>query len=410
MKRLYMALLACCATLGLQAQTYMKLWQGGNDTRYTIREMGDLTFQGSTLTIQGTTYNVTDIDSLIVVPEVNVVYNGTSATVSVPKSIRQNVTVATDGAHVTITNNNTSNEIEVNVSGRSDNGSLLYNGSYKCTLRLNGVALTNPGGAALNIQCGKRVALVLTPGTENTFVDGAGGTHKAALYCRGHLEVEGSGNLTVTGNTGHALASNEYLQLKRSTGTITIGGAVKDAIHCGQYFQMNGGNIVIDAKTLGDGIQSEQEMLDDGVTPKPEAENTGQLIVKGGSIQAVIAGTDNKGLKADKEILISGGTINIAAKGPGSRGIQTDADITISAADAETNITISAEGPVCNAPEHVSDPHRCVGIKTDATLTVQGGTVTLTATGKKARAVRALNYVVQGGTVNVDSSKIKTGQ
>lgn len=409
MKKLYIALLALCATLGLQAQTYMRLWQGGNDTRYTISEMGDLTFQGSMLTIQGTTYNVSEIDSLIVVPEVNVVFNGASATVSVPKAIEPDVTVTTDGAHVSITNTNTSNEIEVNISGQSGNGSLVYNGSYKCTLRLNGVTLTNPSGAALNIQCGKRVALVLTPGTENTFVDGAGGTQKAALYCRGHLEVEGSGNLNVTGNTAHALSSKEYLQLKRSTGTITIGGAVKDAIHCGQYFHMNGGNIIIDEKTLGDGIQAELKLLDDEITPDPDEDNTGQLIVKGGTIQAVITGTDSKGLKADKEILISGGTMNIAAKGPGSRGIQSDADITISAADGTTNITISAEGPVCDDPADAADPHRCIGIKTDAALTVHGGTITLTATGKKARAIRALTYEVVGGTVNVDTTKIKTG-
>ncbi len=402
MKRIYTLLLALvAATASLQAQTYLKLWQNDNATRYTISEVGDITFSGSSLTIQGTTYNLSDIDSLIVVPEIHVTYSGNTATVNVPAAIAKDITVSTNGAHVTITNTNVSNEVEVNLSGSSTDGSLTYNGTLKATFRLNGLELTSGNGPALNIMDGKRINLILTEGTSNTLADAAGGTHKGALYCKGHMEVSGEGSLTVTGNTAHAISVNEYLQLKKSTGSITIGGAEKDAIHCGQYFLMNGGTINIDANTKGDGIQAEQDLLDDGVTVDPDIDNTGELTINGGTITMVIAGEDSEGLKSDVTININGGTINIDATGNGSRGISADGDITIGEANATTNITINAMGGVCTDVADADDPHRCMGVRGKANLTVNAGTVTVTNTGKKSRGIKIDgNYTNNGGTVN----------
>ncbi len=404
MKRLYTLLLVLiAATATLQAQTYLKLWQNDSFTRYTISEVGDITFGGSSLTIQGTTYNLSDIDSLIVVPEIHVIYNGSNATVNVPAAIAKDVTVNTHGAHVTITNTNMSNEVEVNLSGSSTNGSLTYNGTLKATFRLNGVDLTSGSGPALNIVDGKRINLILTEGTSNTLADVAGGTHKGTLYCKGHMEVSGEGSLTVTGNTGHAISVNEYLQLKRSTGDITIGGAAKDAIHCGQYFQMNGGTININANTKGDGIQAELEMLDDGVTVDPDVDNTGDLAINGGTINMVIANEDCEGLKSDRTVTINGGTIYIDATGNGSRGISADGDITIGETNATTNITINAKGARCTVAECVAanDRHRCMGIRGKANLTVNAGTLTVTNTGSKSRGIKIDgNYTKNGGTVS----------
>ncbi len=401
MKRLYSLLLALVAASAIQAQTYLKLWQNDNATRYTISEVGDITFSGSSLTIQGTTYNLSDIDSLIVVPEIHVTYSGNTATVNVPAAIAKDVTVSTNGAHVTITNTNVSNEVEVNLSGSSTDGSLTYNGTLKATFRLNGLELTSSSGPALNIMDGKRINLILTEGTSNTLTDAAGGTHKGALYCKGHMEVSGEGSLTVTGNSAHAISVNEYLQLKRSTGSITIGGAVKDAIHCGQYFLMNGGTITVDANTKGDGIQAELDMLADGVTVDPDIDNTGELTINGGTITMVIGGEDCEGLKSDKTVNINGGTINIDATGNGSRGISADGDITIGETNATTNITINAQGGLCTNEADALDPHRCMGIRGKANLTVNAGTVTVTNTGKKSRGVKVDgSYTNNGGTVN----------
>ncbi len=402
MKKLYTLLLAIIATTAtVQAQTYLKLWQNDSSTRYTISEVGDITFSESSLTIQGTTYNLSDIDSLIVVPEIHVTYSGSTATVNVSKAIASDVTVDINGAHVTITNTNVSNEVEVNLSGSSTDGSLTYNGTLKATFRLNGVELTSSNGPALNIMDGKRINLILTEGTSNTLADAAGGIHKGALYCKGHMEVSGEGSLTVTGKTSHAISVNEYLQLKKSTGSITIGGAEKDAIHCGQYFLMNGGTIIIDANTKGDGIQAEQDLLDDDITVDPDPENTGDLTINNGTINMVINGEDSEGLKSDVTININGGTINIDATGNGSRGISADGDITIGETSAATNITINAKGGLCTAAADADDPHRCMGIRGKANLTVNAGTVTVTNTGRKSRGIKIDgNYTENGGTVS----------
>ncbi len=401
MKKINTLLLALVATASLHAQTYMRMWQGLESKRLTIAEMGDMTFNGSTIDIAGTPYNLSDIDSLVVVPEIGVTWNGAQAHVNIPASIQADVTVSTDGEHVTITNNNASNEVEVLLQGSSDNGSLTYNGVYKATVRLNGLNLTSQRGAAIDIQDGKRIALVLTEGTFNTLTDASGGTHKAALYCDGHLEVEGGGCLTVSGNTGHAISSNEYMQLKRSTGTITILKAVKDAIHCGQNFEMRGGIVSWNENTQGDGIQAELEMQDDDITPKDEPENTGAVNISGGQITGINMGETTKGIRSDGIMTISGGTINLAAKGDGSRGIQADGDLTIGNETAETTITISAEGARWTNPDDATDTTRCAGIRAKGNMTVNGGTITVTNTGSKSRGIHVDGtYTKNGGTVN----------
>ncbi len=342
--------------------------------------------------------------------EIRINYNGATATVNVSEAMAKHVTVNTDGAHVTVTNNNATNEAKVTLSGSSTDGSLTYNGIYKATFVLNGLQLTSSKGPALNIMDGKRIALVLAEGSNNALTDATGGTHKGALYCKGHMEIEGSGSLTVTGHTAHAISVKEYLQLKRNTGSITIGGAVKDAIHCGQYFLMNGSTITIDANTKGDGIQVERDLLDDG-TPDPDTDNTGELAINSGKINMIIAGEDCEGLKSDATVNINGGNITIAAKGNGSRGIAADGNITIDEAKDYTTINITAEGGKCNVPEDRSDPHRCMGIRGKANLTINAGTVSVknaeyNRLGSRGIKVDGLYTKGEDATVIVDSKII----
>ncbi len=381
------------------AQQYMRIWQAGNDTRVALQ---DITYSadGSILQVAGKQYTTASIDSITMVHVITVSYKGEQATVDTDNA--PGVTYTVDGANVNIVSTNVAQELETVLQGQSNNGSLTYTGPLKCKFTLNGLNLTSTQGAAIDIQCGKRVDLILADGTQNTLTDAAGGLQKAALYCKGHLEVEGSGSLTVSGNTRHAIASKEYLQLKKSTGNIIIQKAVGDAIHVGQYLLMNGGNITIDENTACDGIQVETMLLDDNLTPDPSKEENGKIFIKGGTINAVIAHEDFKGIKNDEgDVFISGGTINIKANGNGSRGIQTDGNMTISAESGATNIRIEANGARCTAAEDASDPHRCMGIKVEKNLTVTGGTTTVTNTGKKARGIKVNGtYTKRGGTVN----------
>lgn len=335
---------------------------------------------------------------------VTITFSDETANIDIPSSLSPVVNAETSGAYVTITNEDVSEEIEFVLKGSTSNGGFTYNGQYKTTFRLKGVDITSQQGAAINIQCGKRIALVLDADTENTLADFASGTQKACLYCKGHLEVAGSGTLNVAGNLSHAIKSKEYLQLKKSTGVINITSAVGDGLNIGQYFLQQGGEVNITSTTKGDGVQVEYVTLDDDETPDPDKENNGMIFIKGGKLNIMAANMDKKAIKADEMVTISGGQLTLVASGNGARGIQTDTNVLINEDDATTSINISVTGNKCTNPADSDDPHRAVGIKADKDVTINAGTVEINATGSGARTIRALTYT-ESESANVTVNK-----
>lgn len=379
---LFTGLLLCCA-LASQAQEQIRIWQSGNDTRLTTTEM-PFSDDGSTFTVGDLTFDTSTIDSITVVHTVYVTFSGETATVDLGHA--PDVVATTDGAHVSIVSTNTKNELEFVLQGESSQGSLTYTGSLKCKFYLNGLNLTSDRGAAIDIQCGKRVDLILVSGTDNYLTDAAGGTQKAALYCKGHLEVEGSGSLTVKGNTKHAIASKEYMQLKKSTGSITVTGAVSDAMHVGQYFLMSGGSLNLTGQG-GDGLQVEVVTLSDDVTPDPDKEDNGQMYIKGGTITIEAAADDVKGIKVPGNLTVSGGTFQLVASGNGSKGISVAGNMLVNEDDNTTLMRIRATGGMYEDPE-TEEESRCMGIKVTGNLTVNAGTIQVSNTGSGSRGIK----------------------
>lgn len=218
-------------------------------------------------------------------------------------------------------------------------------------------------GTALDIECGKRVGLILLEGTVNSLKDVVGGTHKATLYYDGHLETEQGGKFTVSCNTAHVISTKEYLIFKK-TADVIVTEAVKDGFHCGQYFQMNGGRVSISGN-LGDCIQIE-------LTKNPLDEFNGQLMINGGTLDLTVAGNDVKGLNADKNITVLGGDINISVTDDGSKGISTDVHMIVNEYEAPTDIDIVALGGTYVDPE-TDDTKYCMGFKVDFNMTVEAG-------------------------------------
>lgn len=389
---------AVCTT----AQEYMYVWQYGGYVKYDRAEVGDMVFsmEGTNVNICGTIYNVSSIDSITFLPpaldksgKVVVSYSDGKASVHVPSNVK-GVTYSIEGAHVTLNSTNVTDELEYVLEGRSGDGSLLYNGDYKCKFYLNGLDLVSSSGPAIDLECGKRIELILPEGTENRLEDCAGGTHKAALYCDGHLEIEQGGHLTVAGKTGHAISTNEYMKIKKTTGSITVTEAVKDGFHCGQYFQMNGGSVSISGN-MGDCIQAE-------LTKNPLDELNGQLIVNGGTLDLTVAGNDVKGLKADRNITISGGDINIDVPGNGSKGISTNVHLFVNENEAPTDIDITAGGGTFVDPE-TDDTKYCMGIKVDFNMTVEAGHIKVVNTGEQSRGIKVEGtYTNKDGTVDAE--------
>ena len=271
MKKIFSLLLLALSCLAATAQN-IYICKDGNYTKTSITDGLEIDL---TQDIDSITFSKPDI-----LPTVKIAYSGTTATVTIPTELTDYITCSSGtSSDVVLTNTNTTDEVAYLVSGSSTAGSLTINADYKMTVKLNGVSITSTTGAAIDLKCGKRIDLIMLDGTTNTLADYAGGTQKACLHTKGHLELSGAGTLNVTGNCNHAIRTKEYFQVKKTVTAINILKAANDAIHVGQYFQMNGGTLTIDGNTAGDGIQVEYETDDNDVVVADE-ENTGEVIIK----------------------------------------------------------------------------------------------------------------------------------
>lgn len=371
----------------MQAQEQIRVWKEGESKRFTTSEI-QFSEDGATFSVADSTYDCATIDSITVVHTVTVTFDGDTAYVDLGHAA--NVTDTIKGAHVNIVSTNTKSELEFVLQGESTHGSLTYDGPLKCKFYLNGLNLTSDEGAAINIQCGKRVDLILKEGTENFLVDAPNGEQKGALYCKGHLEVSGGGSLTVSGNSKHAIATKEYMQIKKSTGIITVNKAVSDAMHIGQYFLMEGGTLDIDGQG-GEGIQVETLTIiteDNDTIPNPEKEDNGLMFIRGGQLNVTASAPGSKAIKAPTDLTISGGTFEIAASGPGSKGFSVSGNMLVNQDDNTTFITVRATGGLYE--DENEDEVYCYGLKIKGNLTVTAGRL----------QVSNKNYGSKGGKVN----------
>ena len=357
----------------------------GNVTyQFPANQTGEMNFTGgSTLTVMGKTFTLSDITSMttdetaVTDNLVSIVYDGTTAKVSVAGNVAQYVEATVSGAHVTIAQSNTAavddDEITYQLSGSSSDGSLTLDGSYKCTVSLAGVTLTNPGGAAINITNSKRIQLSAKKNTVNTLTDAAGGSQKACIYSKGQLQLQGNGTLSVAGYTKHAIKSGDYITVKNLTLNITA--AAGDGINCEEYFQMKSGTVTISGVS-DDGIQCDLGgTASTGETTDHEDEDSGNIYLEGGTLNVTVTATAAKAVKSEGDMRVSGGDITCKTSGGGS----WDTD------DMKT------KAAAC--------------MSADGNMTINGGTLTLTSTGAGGKGISVDGTLtVTDGTVNVNTS------
>ncbi len=377
-KRFLMAALIAAASVLGYAQQTMWIHTGHVHWAYNTESVGTMPYSSANmLTVLEKGFTLADVDSVTVANEtfaddnVLVKYNNTVADVYVAGNIANHITAQVNGARVAVMQDaNVATEYTYTLQGNSNSGCFYHAGFYKMTLVMNGVNLVNPDSAAINIQNSKRIAVQLADGTTNTLADGASNTKKAAFLVKGHAEFSKGGSLTITGNKKHALACNEYMEVKKTVGTITITSSVADAINVAQYFQMNGGTINI--QSCGDdGIQVDAED-----TADPELD--GHVLIKGGTLTINGSAAGTKCIKAEGNVDIQGGTVTINHSGipvwdsdkskiKEATGIGTDRNLTINGTDAIVNVTMTGNG--------------ARGLKCDSTMTATAGTITLNCSG-----------------------------
>lgn len=438
------------STASLFAQT-LNVKSGNVTYQFSADKAGLMPFSGvNNFSIQNFDFNVSEVSSMMVDNDevidnmVKVIYDNTTAKVYVAGNIAPYISVSLTGANVVIDQsadvNDSVGEITYRLSGTSEDGSFVLNGSYKASIELNGLTLTSMSGAPVDIQSGKRTAIRVVEGTVNTLVDAATGSQKGCISCKGHLEFKQKGTLNVTGNKSHGIYAKEYIEIKNTK--INVLGSIKDGINCSQYFAMESGTLIISGNG-DDGIQV--SFKDD---TNREAEDTGSFTLSGGTINVtssadaakaikadgdvyikkgtIVASTSGGGIwdadklktkassciGADGKVVIDGGSLTLKSSGGGGKGISCDGEFIVN--DGE--ITIETTGGMCayvsgkinqnytgNADNLNSDYKSSPkGIKCDGNVTINGGSLKVNTTGKGSEGIESKNILtINGGTINI---------
>ena len=394
MKKMISLLTALLLTIAATCQT-LNVKMNGVNYLFPASQTDEMNYtNGTTLTVMGKTFTLSEIDAMTVVETsvadntVNIQYDGTSATVTVAGNVAQYVTPTVSGAHVSIVqSDDLAEEITYTLSGTSADGEFYMSGSYKATVELNGLTLTNTtpvySGAAIHIQNGKRIKVKVVTGTTNTLCDASSGSQKGCLYVKGHAEFAQKGTLNIVGHVKHGIKTGEYMTLKNAT--INVTSAVGDGINTAGYFLMESGSVNISG-TGDDGIQCDLDGdTSTGETADHEDEDSGNIYLEGGTVNITVTAKDTKGIKSTGELRISGGDINVTATG--GEGIESKTSIDITGGQ----VTVIASDDAINASYNTTT-------NGSGDLTISGGYVYARSTGNDGIDSNG-NCYLKGGLV-----------
>ena len=359
-----------------------------------------------------------NLDSVTVDLNVTVTFASSGATVS---GTSDSVTASVNGNQVTIINTS-SQVISYTLTGSSSNGCFkLYSGKKQVVI-LNGLSLTNPNGAAINIQgpasspsSGKR-AFIVVQGT-NTLADGSSYSatpsaedEKAALFSEGKLVFSGSGSLTVTATGKAGITSDDYVHFQ--SGTYTVSSTAGHGVRGKDYILVSGGTINVETSaSMKKGFSSDSLVCFNGgettirVTgsaayDSEDGEYTGTAGVKAdvafvmnaGSLAITNSGTGGKGISCDGTGQFNGGTVDVTVTGSN----YTSGDISSKGIKCDGNISFDGSSVSVKASKHE-------GIESKGTITMNSGMVYSYSQGDDAINA-ASTFTVNGGYICAHST------
>jgi hypothetical protein len=281
------------------------------------------------------------------------------------------VSVTTQQGHVVITSEREDVELNYILSGVTANGSVKIYGNYKFGLVLNGLGLTNPHGAAINIQCGKKITVTVTDGTNNRLIDGEvyeafpGEDMKATFFSEGQLNLYGTGLLELRAKNKHAICTDDYFRMY--AGNIRIKEAASDGIHANDEVWIVDGAVAV--RSTGDAIESEKD----------------QIRIDGGQIELVTTGEKGHGLKSKGDTNVdSNGNLSIRVYGNASKGFNVGGNLTIR--QGEINIQTGGDAFYEVEEADISSP---AGIKCDGNILIDNITLDILSTGLGGKGISA---------------------
>ena len=304
-----------------------------------------------------------------------------------PTAFTENgVEVTVNGGHITANHSSTKNICYV-LSGTTTNGSFTVVGDKKYEVKLNNVNITNPDSAALNLLSGKRAYIMLVDGTSNTLSDGTGGSQKGALYCKGKLLFNGSGKLSVTGNTNNAIHSADYIVFRKGN-NIYANSTANHGIKANDGIFINGGIINVEVSAeAAKGINCESNIIVNGG-------RTTVITTGGGTYDT--EDNEAKGaacIKADSAFTINAGELWLKSTGSGGKGINVDTEANFTGG----NVYIVTEGGQYKSNNDTSSPK---GIKADGSINISGGAIWVRTNGYNGEGIETKSTMnISGGEV-----------
>lgn len=301
---------------------------------------------------------------------VSLVFEGNSATTS---GSVNGVTVSINGADVVI--NSSAKNVCYTVSGTTSDGFLKIYSDKKFELKLNGVNITNPDGAPINIQSKKRGYIVLADGTTNTLTDGTKYSDatddedmKAAFFSEGKMLFSGSGTLNVYANCKAGIRSDDYVMF-RPGNNIYVKATAGNAIKANDAIYIKGGVINVETSAAASkGLSSDGLIQIDGGRTTAITTGTGELDDDGTDVSGCA------GVKADSIFVMNGGSLYCKSTGAGGKGISTDQTFTLN--DGTIKVITTGQQYVYNKLD--TSPK---GIKSDGAMYIKGGTVMVRCSG-----------------------------
>ena len=363
MKKIYALLTALLLTIAATAQT-LNVTQGQVTYLFPADQCGDMTFTGGeTVTIMGKTFTLSDVSLKVDATEVtdnlvSVAYSGTSATVTVAGNVAQYVNPTISGAYVTIAQSNTD---------AVDDDEITYQLSGTTTdgqFALSGSYKCTVSLAGVDLTCATGAAINISNGKR--------------IQISAKKNMENTLTDCASGSQKACIYSKGQIQLQ-GNGTLNVVGNTKHAIKSGDYITVKNLTLNI-TSAVGDGISCNEyfQMKSGTVTISGVGDD---------GIQADLDGTASTGETTDHEdedsgnIYLEGGTLNITTTGTATKCVKSDGSITVSGG----TITLNAKGAVDTTD--ATDLSYAAGFKADGDFTQSGGDITITVTGASGRGI-----------------------
>lgn len=296
------------------------------------------------------------------------------------------------------------------LSGTTNDGFFKLYSAKKQGITLNGVSITNPNGAAINVQGttaepnkGKRTFIVLEG--ENTLADGTNYTdtpatedEKATMFGEGQFIFSGDGNLTVAATGKSGIVSDDYVHFMSGTITVnvsssaTVNGSdtLKPACVKGKdYVKMTNGVLTLTSSGTGSkGISSD-----------------GNGYFYGGSVDVTVTGS-NFGSNGGGG---QGGWGNNSSDGVSAKGLKFDGNVIFKGSHVVVNCTahegIEAKGTLSvSSGEVYSHSQSDDAINSGGDFTISGGYVCGYSSGNDGLDANG-NCYIKGGVVYAISAR-----